>query len=85
MGETTTVTVRPGMHHKHHLGGELIEVTRGEIKAFGDKFIIPAIDATPEAWALGLRVEQMRFIQGSGKDGRILKSDVEEALGEPEP
>lgn len=88
MGEkTVTVTVRPGMHHgRSHHGGDVIDVTEADLRAFGDKFIIPPIDATPEAWDAarerGWGEDVMRFIEGSGKDGRILKSDVEAAGGD---
>lgn len=76
-----TVTVRPGMHYgETHQGGDVIEITRKEFESFGDKVIYPAIDATKEAWDLALErnvVSDMRAIVGTGKDGRILKSDVE--------
>jgi hypothetical protein len=83
--DTRVVTVKPGAHHRtDHHGGDVIEVTEAEFSSFGDKFIYPAIDATKEAWSLGLSIDQMRTIHGSGKDGRILKSDVEAFLGRSE-
>lgn len=84
MGGKIRATVRPGLHHGSHDGGEVIEVTQDELASFGDKFLTPPVDATPEAWAMGLSVDAMRFVEGTGKDGRILKKDVEAALGDAE-
>lgn len=75
------VTVKPGLTHKDIAGPAVMEVTQQELDSFGDKFILPAISATPDAWALalekGMTSDALRSIEGSGKAGRILKLDVE--------
>lgn len=72
------VTIKPGLSHSvRHFGGEVVEVTEDEFNAFGDKFIVPAIDATPEAWELAEQKGlDMRAVDGSGKGGKILIGDV---------
>ena len=90
------VTVKPGMtHHRMTFpksgnpvieevpAGTMFEASEAELYAFGDKLIPFAVDATPEAWELAeQRQVDMRRVQGSGKGGRILKSDVEAFLGD---
>jgi pyruvate/2-oxoglutarate dehydrogenase complex dihydrolipoamide acyltransferase (E2) component len=69
-----------------HRAGDVIEVSDLELRDFGDKFEIvsgePAVNATDAAVELAHeRGIDLAEIEGSGADGRILKSDVEAAVG----
>jgi len=90
------VRIRPGMHHRESLvGGDVIDVTADELAAFGDKFVVieerpepepePEIEEDVDATASAIELAKehgidLYAIQGSGKDGRILKVDVVEAV-----
>ena len=80
----------------YHRAGDEFDASPAEMAAFGDKFILveepapdepvlPAIevDATPGARKLaqehGINLA-LSSITGSGKDGRITKTDVQAAL-----
>jgi pyruvate/2-oxoglutarate dehydrogenase complex dihydrolipoamide acyltransferase (E2) component len=69
-----------------HRAGDVIEVSDLELRDFGDKFEIVNEELTVNATDAAVELAQehdidLAEIEGSGTDGRVLKSDVEAVIG----
>jgi pyruvate/2-oxoglutarate dehydrogenase complex dihydrolipoamide acyltransferase (E2) component len=81
----TWVQIKPERKHRRkYRPGDIVPVVDNELDAFGDKFrSAQQVDATEEAtelmWRFQLKAQQ---VEGTGKDGRIVKADVAALLPE---